>query len=215
MERTIYQARTSGEIFYLVTTQDDCATLRSPMQGYTKDVRIPTLERNYKKLSEADLQSAIDTMPMKSMTTALCHANLDLDALMKCETALQVKVILLPVAESYAADARFDDVRWLADEPSAVRLRNNSALAYRENVARFLRAMAECRDLNTMREKNPRDLDVLKMCVDAHSALPKYVNKMLFYLTRQLVTAHQVVAFRTRRGKEVSHECERDAEADS
>lgn len=215
MKCAMYQARTSGEVFYLVAKQEDHATLRSPMQGYTKEVKLVTLERNYVALTEDMFSSVVETLQLQPTGKQLCHSQINMEALVACTTDMQIKAQLLPVAEAYATDPCLDDVRWLPDEATAVRQRNNSALAYRENAMRFVRAVGVCQELDRIRQENPRDLDLLKMCVDAQKQLPKYVNKLVYYLARQLVTAHQVVAFRARRGKEVPRERERDADEDT
>ena len=186
-----YQSIASGERFYLTGEVGDEITLRSPETGQVKSIRRSTLKRSYTLLTEEDI-----TMASKEQATVADEVvnAIAFEDLMGCETKADFEEKIS--AGSNVGAENFEDVEAIDNFADASKARNNSVLCFKENLDRFLRVKGEYETTQESLKANPADLDVIKACEVAKSALQKYANKMALYAAKAKAASVKVAAYK-------------------
>jgi len=157
--KQVVRANSSGEVFYIEKQTEESVTLRSPMTGTVKDVKVSTLKRSYNILSEEEIKMAVKEQEQGVQETAATTEQVNaiaFTALLGCDSKAEFEEALADVVivEGH------EDIEVADDYDFVKKAKGNAALCFKENMDRFKKAKGEYEASEAAKEANPTDLDV-------------------------------------------------------
>jgi len=188
--KQVVKANASGEVFYIERQTEESVTLRNPMTGNVKEVKVSTLKRSYNILSEEEIKMAVKEQGVQETAATIEQVNaIAFTELLGCDSKAEFEEAL---AEVVIVEGH-EDIEVADDYDFVKKAKGNAALCFKENMDRFKKAKGEYEASEAAKDANPTDLDVVKSNEVAKAALQKYANKMALYLGKVKVANDKLV----------------------
>jgi hypothetical protein len=172
-------AKKSGKEFTVVEMTEVSAVLRDD-SGAEREIKISTLERNYdvepitveetmaisEPVTEEDAVVAENTYENEEVMAAV-------DAFENVESVIAAQILTMEC-----------DIEVPTDLDEAIRIRDNSRQAYKENEKRFHMTLEHIKNAKAMLETRGFDDYIAADLEQCKKAVAKYVGKMHVYLKR-------------------------------
>ena len=175
-------AKKSGKKFTVVEMTEVSAVLRDD-SGVEREIKISTLERNYvvepivveepmataEAVTEEDAVVAENEYENEKVAAAV-------EAFENVESVIAAQILAMEC-----------DIEVPTDLDEAIRIRDNSRQAYKENEKRFLMTLEHIANAKALRETRGFNEYVAADLEQSKKAVAKYVGKMQVYLKRYQV----------------------------